>query len=239
MFDLKPSAARNRLPRRSLAMLALPALLVMASCGADDGLGKRYPVSGTVTYNGNPLEKGEISFVSEDLKNNFGASGRITDGSCILSTGGNGDGAQAGKYKVTITSKEDYLAKAKADFQKETKQQVSNYIPPQFIAKAEAAAKSLIPAGYGDPSTTNLKAEVEAKSNSLDFKLSDAEAPGAEGTGEGPRSGPQRAVVVVRCNRGRAGRPGSPLKLRASAKSRRSASSVDSGPPARPTRPPC
>ena len=73
--SLKLMAAANRLPRRFLAMLALPALLVMASCGTDDGLGKRYPVSGTVTYNGKPLEKGEISFVSEDLKNNFGASG--------------------------------------------------------------------------------------------------------------------------------------------------------------------
>ena len=40
---------------------------------------------------------------------------------------------------------------AKAEFQKESKQQGSDRIPPQFVAKAEAAAKSLIPAGYGDP----------------------------------------------------------------------------------------
>jgi hypothetical protein len=149
----------------------------MTSCGADDGLGKRYPVSGTVTYNGNSLEKGEISFVSEDLKNNIGASGRITEGSYTLSTGGNDDGAQAGKYKVTITAKEDFLAKAKADFQRETKQQESNYIPPQFIAKAEASAKSLIPAGYGDVRTTTLTAEVKPKSNTINFTLSDSDAP--------------------------------------------------------------
>jgi hypothetical protein len=188
-----PSAARDGLARRWHAMLALPALLVMASCGADDGLGKRYAVSGTVTYNGNPLEKGEISFVSEDLKNNFGASGQITSGSYTLSTGGNDDGAQAGKYKVTITAKEDFLAKAKADFQKETKQQVSAYIPPQYIARAEAAAKSLIPAGYGDPRTTTLRAEVKAQSNSIDFKLSDADAPPeppAPAKGRGGRKGP-------------------------------------------------
>jgi hypothetical protein len=177
MLDLKMSTAGNGLRRHLHATLIVPALLVMAACGGDDGLGKRYPVSGTVTYNGNPLEKGEISFVAEDLKSNFGASGQIINGSYTLSTGGNADGAQAGKYKVTITAKEDYLSKAKADFQKETKQQVSNYIPPQFVAKAEAAAKSLIPAGYGDTRTTTLRAEVKAGSNPIDFKLSDADAP--------------------------------------------------------------
>ena len=38
-----------------------------------------------------------------------------TKGSYALSTSGNDDGAQAGKYKVTIKSKEDFLAKAQAD----------------------------------------------------------------------------------------------------------------------------
>jgi hypothetical protein len=193
MLYLKPSAAGNRVNRRRYAILALPVLLFMASCGTDDGLGKRYPVSGTVTYNGQPLEKGEISFVSEDMKNNIGASGKITNGSYTLSTGGNNDGAQVGKYKVTITAKEDYLEKARADFQKESKKQSeSTYIPPQYIAKAEAAAKSLVPAGYGDPRTTTLKAEVKAESNKLDFKLSDAEAPPAPPAATKARGGGRR-----------------------------------------------
>ena len=93
MLDSKSTAYRNRLIRRWLAMmLGLPTFLVLASCGSDDGLGKRYPVSGTVTYNGKPLEKGDISFVAEDAKANIGASGRITDGAYSLSTGGNDDG---------------------------------------------------------------------------------------------------------------------------------------------------
>jgi major membrane immunogen (membrane-anchored lipoprotein) len=176
MPALKRMAAINRLRRRLHVMLAGPALLVMASCGTDDGLGKRYPVSGTVTYNGNPLEKGEISFVTEDLTKNFGATGIITDGSYTLSTGGNNDGAQAGKYKVTIKSKEDYLAKAQADFQKESGKD-NQKLPPHFVAKAEAEAKSLIPAGYGDPRTTTLTAEVKAESNKFNFELSDKDAP--------------------------------------------------------------
>ena len=43
--------------------------------------------------------------------------------------------------------------------------------------KAGAEAKSLIPAGYGDVRTTTLTAEVMEQSNTIDFKLSDADAP--------------------------------------------------------------
>jgi major membrane immunogen (membrane-anchored lipoprotein) len=176
MPSLNQVSVGTRRSSRCLAALAVPALLVLASCGTDDGLGKRYPVSGTVKYNGSPLEKGEISFVTEDMSKNFGATGAITNGSYTLSMGGEGDGAQAGKYKVTIVAKEDYMAKAEADFKNVTGGQ-SPKLLPNFVAKAAAAAKSLIPAGYGDARTTTLKAEVEAKSNTFNFDLSDAEAP--------------------------------------------------------------
>jgi hypothetical protein len=177
MPSLNQVSFGTRRSSRCLAALVVPALLVLASCGTgDDGLGKRYPVSGTVTYNGSPLEKGEISFVTEDMSKNFGATGTITNGSYTLSMGGEGDGAQAGKYKVTITAKEDYSEKAQADFKKETGS-TSPKVLGNFAAKAAAAAKSLIPAGYGDARTTNLKAEVKEGSNSIPFELSDTGAP--------------------------------------------------------------
>ena len=176
MLSLNQVSVGTNRSSRSLAVLAVAALFVLASCGTEDGLGKRYPVSGTVKYNGSPLEKGEISFVTEDMAKNFGATGTITNGSYTLSMGGGGDGAQAGKYKVTISAKEDYREKAQADFQKETGG-VSPKLLPSFVGKAAAAAKSLIPAGYGDARTTTLKAEVKPQSNTIDFELSDAEAP--------------------------------------------------------------
>lgn len=176
--------SRSALVRGSFAVLVASGALVMISCGGgDDGLGKRYPVSGTVTYNGSPLEKGSISFVPDDPKG-LGGSGSIENGAYTMSTGGNGDGVQVGKYKVTITAKEDASAKAKADFDKAraarkevTGTEENAVIPRQFMVKAEAEAKSLIPRGYGDPLTTTQTAEVKAQSNTIDFKLSDAEAP--------------------------------------------------------------
>ncbi len=164
------------LARRFLIFLPVCAVAAMTSCGTDDGLGKRYPVSGTVTYNGKPLEQGGISFVPEDSKG-VGASGVVENGAYTLSTGGGADGARAGKYKVTVTAREDTSAKAKADFEKQMKKADPGFVPRQFLANAEARAKSLIPAGYGDVRTTTLTAEVLEKANSLDFKLSDAEAP--------------------------------------------------------------
>ena len=177
MSSLNQVSFGTRRSSRCLAALVVPALLVLASCGTgDDGLGKRYPVSGTVTYNGTPLEKGEISFVTEDMSKNFGATGIISKGSYSLSMGSEGDGAQAGKYKVTITAKEDYMEKAQAEFKKVTGGE-SPKLLPNFVGKAAAEAKSLIPAGYGDTRTTTLNAEVEPKSNTINFELSDANAP--------------------------------------------------------------
>jgi hypothetical protein len=164
-------AVLKRLPRDFLAILTVPALLVMASCSTDNGVGKRYPVSGTVTYNGQPLEKGQIRFNSEDLTDHLHADGEIKDGLYTLSTVGNGDGAQPGKYKVTVTSRdESHIPRFRED---------GTPIPRSSeIAKMEMEAKSLIPAGYSDLSTTTLAAEVKAQSsNSIDFKLSDADAP--------------------------------------------------------------
>ncbi len=46
----------NALARNSLVVLTVSAAVVMTSCGTDDAFGKRYPVSGSVTYNGTALE---------------------------------------------------------------------------------------------------------------------------------------------------------------------------------------
>jgi hypothetical protein len=172
---LSPNA---RAPRYFVALAMSGVLLVMTSCSTDDGFGQRYPVSGTVNYNGKPLEKGEISFVPDDSKG-VGATGVIENGSYSLSTGGNNDGARAGKYKVAITAKEDSSAKAKANFAKENKGADPGFVPRQFLANAGGEAKSLIPAGYGDTRTTTLTAEVKEQSNTIPFELSDDKAPPA------------------------------------------------------------
>jgi hypothetical protein len=169
--------SRNAFTRRLFVLFAASGGVVIASCGNhEEAFGKRYPVSGTVTYNGQPLEKGAISFVPDK---GAGATGAIEKGSYRLSTGGEGDGALPGKYKVTVTAKEDSYEIAKADFLKDSKGKGADvsFVPRQYLSAAAEKAKSLIPTGYGDIRTTTLTAEVKEQSNSIDFKLSDADAP--------------------------------------------------------------
>lgn len=177
--------SRSVLLRRAVVVLAVSGVVVLTSCGTDDGLGRRYAVSGNVTYNGEPLEKGLISFVPEETTG-VGATSAIEKGAYALSTGGEQDGARVGKYKVAISAREDSLAKAKADFQKASGKSEAAVVPKEFLSKAAKGAKSFIPEGYGDVRSTNLVAEVKAQSNSIDFKLTDADAPPApKGSGRG------------------------------------------------------
>ena len=59
-----------------LAILTVPALWAISGCG-DDGLPSRYSVSGKVTYKGEPVQKGKISFVPE-VESGRGATGAGT-----------------------------------------------------------------------------------------------------------------------------------------------------------------
>jgi hypothetical protein len=162
---------RVRKARTPLALLSALSLVILASCG-DDGLGKRYPVYGTVTYKGAPVEKGTISFNPEDPAKGRAASGQIEQGSYTLTTLTDGDGAFAGKYKVTVTSKNVDLSGAEAAV-KAKGMMNPIALPQEFVAKANREAKSNVPAKYSLPSTTTLSAEVKEESNKLDFDLTD------------------------------------------------------------------
>jgi hypothetical protein len=136
----------------------------LIGCGGDDGIGQRFPVSGTVTYNGEPLKTGTVSFFPEDSNTGRGASGAILeDGSYTLTTQSPGDGAFGGKYKVAISAVE-ILEKEK------TQTTALGGIPDQAVA-AHAKRKNLIPIKYSGTDTSELTATVGPGSNTFDFKL--------------------------------------------------------------------
>jgi dipeptidyl aminopeptidase/acylaminoacyl peptidase len=68
-------------------------------------VGKRFPVSGTVTLNGQPLAEGHIAFHPTE-PGGHSALGIIRDGRFTLRTVDPNDGALPGSYKVTITSRD-------------------------------------------------------------------------------------------------------------------------------------
>jgi hypothetical protein len=152
------------------AALISVGLCLLAGCGDDTGLAKRYPVYGTVTYKDGPVEAGRVSFIPIDTAtgNQRPAAGDIQNGSYSLTTAVEGDGALPGEYFVTIASKLVDDSKVK-----ETIAKHGGGGRQQDVAKAAASAKNLIPGKYQLPETSKLKVTVKEQSNKFDFPLTD------------------------------------------------------------------
>jgi hypothetical protein len=161
--------------------VALPVVTIVLGCGDSSGLARRYPVSGTVNYNGKPLEGGTISFAPADGKGRA-AGGAITEGHYSLTTQDPDDGAIPGKYKVGILAKEADRSRVDLKIKKgregtateKEKKAMAVVFPQKVAARAAAAAKNLIPAKYSSPETSGLVVEVKEQSNTgVDFDLKD------------------------------------------------------------------
>jgi hypothetical protein len=156
------------LKRRAGVTATAAGLCLILGCGDDTGLAKRYSVSGTVTYHDAPLEKGQITFIPTDRTKQREAAGTIEGGRYTLTTATAGDGALPGEYGVTITSLEVDSSKVV-----ETVTTKGGGGRQHEIGQATAKGKSLIPAKYRLAETGQLKATVEERSNTINFKLTD------------------------------------------------------------------
>jgi hypothetical protein len=133
----------------------------LLGCASDDDLAPRHAVSGKVTYKGEPLAKGTITFTPADAKAGIRpASGAIVDGSYQLTTQSNNDGAMAGKYKVSVMAR---------SFDESASGQEEKALRRDKMAKVLAKAKDLIPTKYNVPETSGLTAEVPG--GKYDFDL--------------------------------------------------------------------
>jgi hypothetical protein len=153
---------------RSAALLAGACLIAILGCADDTGISKRFPVSGTVNFKGQPLEKGRIDFIPVDSAKCRPATGEIQDGYYTLTTLSPGDGAIPGQYKVTVTAKNVDTSKVLA-----TVQQKGGGGRQHEIAKAQSLAKSVIPAKYSLDTTSGLTATVAEQSNKIPFELTE------------------------------------------------------------------
>ena len=104
-FRPPPSALRLR-----FSPLLIACLLASGCGGVDDGV-PRVQVIGVVTVDGEPLEKGMVSFFpDESAAGAQSATGHIQpDGSYTLGTFEREDGAAPGQYRVAVQSYETDL----------------------------------------------------------------------------------------------------------------------------------
>jgi hypothetical protein len=151
-----------RAPGFVLIYAAAMGLSLLAGCGGGSVSGT-VPVTGKVTYKGQPVEGATVAFHSNS------ADGRVA----VATTGAGGvyelitldsKGALPGNYSVTVKKTE---------------------LPPELtrdVSMEEAAAKAneplpmpkeLLPAKYAAPGTTPLEFEVKSGSNTIDLTLED------------------------------------------------------------------
>lgn len=111
-------------------------------------------VSGSVTYNGDPLQIGSLLFVpvggGPSAEANIG-----TDGSFEMGTYDDDDGAVLGEHKVMITA---FTAPGGSGL-------------PEDVIDGDGAPVSVIPDFYGDLEKSGLKINVKSGDNSIDFVL--------------------------------------------------------------------
>lgn len=155
----------------TLSLLTLLAL--SAGCGqaTDSNRPQTFPVSGTITQGGQPVEGATVSFRAAD-----GSAGAVgvtdTSGNYTLTTFSAGDGAVAGDHKVTITKTDRPVVEAKsdgsvADTGDEPEEQQGT---PSSEERGEP--KNLLPEKYASPETSDLTATVsESGENKFDFQI--------------------------------------------------------------------
>lgn len=151
------------IPARPRLAIGLAIALTIAGCGTDPNKPKLGKVSGKVTYKGQPLTSGTITFTPEAGKG--GETGQVatsqigTDGSYELTTFDTGDGAILGQHVITVqTSQVDgnTLGQPKADG-------TFSYTVP----------KSLVPNKYAAADTSPLRYTVAEGRATYDVELKD------------------------------------------------------------------
>lgn len=138
------------------------AIMCLSGCGAS-GAGGLVPVTGTVNYEGSPLEDGTVGFAPVDPAVGQPANGKITNGKFTMMTSASAPGVVPGEYKVRIVSLDLDSAQG---------------LPPGVAPNPNSPPPepaSLIPRKYGDPNTSGLKVTVSSGMSELTFDLDSKE----------------------------------------------------------------
>jgi hypothetical protein len=128
---------------RPVALLVLAATVAVAGCGGSR-LGT-VPLSGRITYKGEPLIGGTVTFHPVDAAQCRPATASIQpDGSFVAATLENDRGIMPGEYRVSVVL---------------LKTPLFDVSPAQ--AAAAAKTNMVLPPRYADPATSGLSVTVE------------------------------------------------------------------------------
>ena len=173
---------------RGLAVFSAAGLVLAAGC-SDSGL-KLGRVSGKVTYKGQPVQGGIVSFMPDEAKGTVGppASGAIgSDGSYTMSTNSSGDGALVGYHKVAVvgvdpnpvnpgaavdpeSNPEGYM-EAKAKSAAAARVGGARKQEDVFTDRAGQKYRYVVPKKFANPEESGIIAKVDRGSNTLNIAI--------------------------------------------------------------------
>ena len=131
-------------PSRLTLLLVVPFGVV--ACSSDSI--HTVPASGTVTYKGQPLEKGQVQFLPADGP---AAVGSVENGKFVLGTNADGNGAPPGNYRVTVFSYKNVQSKF-----------------------GDSTSKSVIPNRYTNPDSSGIVVDIpKGGNNAIEIKMVD------------------------------------------------------------------
>ncbi|HUG70343.1 MAG TPA: carboxypeptidase regulatory-like domain-containing protein [Pirellulaceae bacterium] len=142
---------------RWLSLTALLGAILVTGCGpSKEPTGT---VSGTVTLDGEPVESGQVDFVSSE---GFAATGSITNGQFTLDAS-----LPVGKYSVGVGP--PALTEA-----------------PGEEGGDAAVPESPVPASYHTPGTSGLSEDIQEGENSVTIKLTTSGSPAGDAAESAP-----------------------------------------------------
>jgi len=146
--------------RAALLLALLSCSPVLTGCGPGDNV-KVYPVSGTITFLGKPMEGGGgISFIPLEGQSGKAAGGTIdASGNYVMGTYSSRDGSMPGEFRVVITQITDSEPENTGDDNPPGESE--QLVPPD----------RRIPLLYSDSRRSPLTTRVEEGKNKLDFEL--------------------------------------------------------------------
>lgn len=149
---------------RSIACLILMLLLVGCGETVDANRPKTVPVTGSVTYNGQPVDGATVTFMAGSSEGRGAVATTDASGKFLLTTFEAGDGAIPGSYKVTVSKTAGGAPAAGG----------GEIMAPPVGGMPTEEVKDELPAKYKDASTSGLTADVkEGGTNDFPFPLTD------------------------------------------------------------------
>lgn len=155
------------------SLLTLSACLLSAGCGDGDAPAEPvYPVTGTVTYGGQPVEGATVTFKPDNpgARPAFGFTN--AEGVYKLTTFAPGDGAMPGGYKIGVEKGSG--ADEEVNEQSPEEYYDSENYDPNAISRPDPAGtrEPPIPVAYATPASSGLFATVtEGGENVVDLPL--------------------------------------------------------------------